>query len=712
MELEQYNISVDQVQYSSLKDILTRYIFHWKWFVISLICSFLFGFVYLRYQVPQYEASAKILIKDENKGTISDELSAFEDLGILNGKKNIDNEIEILKSRTLMKRVVKELKLNISYFSFGRPIEHERYHDSPIELIYKLNDSTKTNLYGNWHLIPENNNNFTLKNGQNGDVTGKYKFGQLIKTDFGSITFKSNDNLKETYLNKPFRVILTNEEETVDKYISLIQINPISKNSTGIIISLQDAIEDKAETIINNLILQHNLDAINDKNQVSRNTVNFINERIKYITEELSDVEGEAENYKNTNKISDIESQSRIYLESGRDNEAKLLEATTQLKITEFIKDYLTKNSKTYELVPHNLGLNDFSVSNQINDYNKLILEKNRLLKYSGEQNPLLINLENEIVNLRKSLTESVNNLHYANKIKASELLKQEDEIVSKISNVPKIEKEYRSIIRQQKIKEELYLYLLQKREEANIALAVTVSNAKIIDKAYGNGFPVSPKKEIIFLSSLIFGFLLPIIILYLIDLLDTKVHGKKETDMVNLPYLGEIPETKQTNKLVVVENNRNNMAEAFRIVRSNVEFLNSKIQTNCKVVFITSTIGKEGKSFIALNLAASFALTGKKILLAGFDLRNPKILKYMNSDEKLGVTNFIIDKSLQLDDVVFSVQGFTHFNILPSGPIPPNPAELLMSDRVADIFAFAKEKYDYVIVDTAPVGLVAATVS
>jgi len=349
-----------------------------------------------------------------------------------------------------------------------------------------------------------------------------------------------------------------------------------------------------------------------------------------------------------------------------------VLDATTQLKLIEYLLDYIQKHDKITELIPSDIGITDHIISAQINDYNKLVLEKNRLQQNTNDKNPVLQSITNQIVDLRKSINEGIKNLYSTYKIKAVEIQKKDTEILNRISNVPKFEKEFRSIQRQQQIKEELYLYLLQKREETNIALAVTVSNAKIIDSAFGYGSPVSPKKQIIFITSFLIGILLPIVVLYSIDLLDTKVHGKKETDTAKLPYLGEIPETKEVNKLIVVENNRANMAEAFRIVRSNVEFLNSKISSNCKVVFVTSTIGKEGKSFISLNLAASFALTGKKILLAGFDLRNPKILKYMNADEKLGVTNFIIDKDLSMKDVIFPVQGFSNFNILSSGPIPP----------------------------------------
>ncbi|MBK9284937.1 MAG: polysaccharide biosynthesis tyrosine autokinase, partial [Sphingobacteriaceae bacterium] len=710
MELEQYNYSVEEVQENNLKDILIKYLFNWKWFLLSLILGFTLGFIYLRYHTPQYEVNATILIKDDKKGGMSDELSAFEDLGILKNNKNIDNEIEILKSRSLMTRVVKELNLNVAYYSFGRPIEHERYNDTPIKVSYTCSDSIKTEPTGNWVLIPESINSFILKNGDNNEVIGTYNFNEEVKTQFGKLIFSTTNWFTNDYLNLSFRVVISKIDEVVNNYLGSIKVNPVNKTSNAITISLRDAIAEKAADIVDNLIKQHNLDAISDKNQVSQNTANFINERIRFITSELSEVEGEAEDFKMKNRLTDVESEAKLFLQTGSNSEMNLVEASTQVKIAEYVNDYISKHDSPSDLIPSNLGLNDGGLSLQINDYNKLVLERKRLIVNSGERNPLIENLDAQIKELKMSIKVSLSNLLNTLQIKAKEISKKENEINAKISTVPKYEREYRTIQRQQQIKESLYLYLLQKREETNIALAVTVANAKIIDKAYSNGEMVAPNKKVIYLSSFLLGLILPIIVLYVIELLDTKVYGKKDTDKAKLPYLGDIPQSNSKNKLVVVENDRSNIAEGFRLLRTNVEFITGNLKNQSKCIFVTSTVGKEGKSFIALNLAASFALSGKKVLLIGTDLRAPKILNYLNLADRKGVTNYVAEGDLKPEELIFKMQNFNTFDVLPSGPIPPNPAELLMNSKMKELFDYAKANYEYVIVDTAPVGLVADT--
>jgi len=315
MELEQYNFSVEETTEHSLKDILIKYLYQWKWFIVSLIASLLLGFVYLRYQTSLYEVNATILIKDDKKGEISSELSAFEDLGILKNNKNIDNEIEILKSRTLMTMVVKELNLNVSYFSQGRPIEHERYYDTPIIAHYIVKDSL-VSITGNWLVIPESAKHFILKTGKGDETLGSYNFGDAVMTEFGKIIFTTTSFFSDTYINTDFRVIITPVNEVVDRYLGSVKVNPVNKTANAITISLRDAIPAKAADIVNNLIKQHNLDAVADKNQVSRNTAEFINERIKFITDELSVVEGEAQDFKTRNKLTDVESEAKLFLET------------------------------------------------------------------------------------------------------------------------------------------------------------------------------------------------------------------------------------------------------------------------------------------------------------------------------------------------------------------------------------------------------------
>ena len=385
MELEQYNFSVEEVQENNLKDLLIKYIFHWKWFVVSIIFGIIFGFVFLRYQVPQYEVNATILIKDDKKGgSVSDELSAFEDLGILKNNKNIENEIEILKSRYLMTMVVKELKLNIKYFSHGRPIVHERYSDTPI-LAHYIGKDTLTTAQGNWIVIPESDKKFILENGDTKEKIGSYNFGDAIPTFFGKIIFTTTSFFSDANLNKDFIVAINPIEEVVNSYLGSINVSPVSKTSNAIRISLRDAIANRAANVVDNLIKQHNIDAVVDKNQVSENTVNFINERIDYITKELSEVEGAAENFKTKNRLTDVKSEGEIFLKSSNENEMNFLEASTQVSIAEFMNDYIQKHDKPSDLIPANLGLNDIQLSIQISDYNKLVLERNRLLKNSSE---------------------------------------------------------------------------------------------------------------------------------------------------------------------------------------------------------------------------------------------------------------------------------------------------------------------------------------
>jgi tyrosine-protein kinase Etk/Wzc len=710
MEQEHYNLlSVEENHEGDIKNILQKYVRNWKWFLLSISVSLILGFVYLRYQTPVYEVSATILIKDDSKGAVPSELSAFEDLGILKSGNNIDNDIEILRSRSLMTRVVKELKLNVSYFSYGRPIEHERYSNTPVVIGYTAKDTAMT-FQGNWLIHPQSNKTFILKDGESEEELGTYHFGDSISVESGKIIFYATSSFTNSYLNKNFRILVSAIDVAVDNYLNALKVAPVNEASNVIVISMRNSLPDKAADIVNNLIKQHNLDAIEDKNQVSKNTANFINERIKYITTELSDVEGEAEQFKTKNKLTDISSEAELFLKTGSESEMSLVEAGMQLQLVEYMYDDLQKRTNPGEFIPSNLGLQDVSIAATIAEYNKMVQERNRILKNAGEKNPLVENMEAQLQGMKASLKESLANLKISLSIRIRELSKQEGGINSKIASVPKYEREFRIIQRQQQIKEALYLYLLQKREETNIALAVTVSNAKIIDAAHSNGNMVAPKRKVIYLLSLLAGALIPVVFLYMIDLLDTRVHGKKDIDKRKLPFLGDIPLSDSKNKIVVSRTDNSGIAEAFRLLRTNVDFMLGSDRTSGKAIFVTSTIGKEGKSFVGLNLAASLAISGKKTLLVGMDLRAPKILKYLNLEDKKGLTDLIVNGNMQVADYIFRPKELDGLDVLPSGSIPPNPAELLMNPGIKDLFELLKQQYDYIVVDTAPVGMVTDT--
>ncbi len=708
-EHRNYFVEIDQGDQGNLKDIVSNYLKHWKWFLFSILFFMLAGFLYLKYTVPQYEVNASILIKDDKKGGALSELSAFEDLGILKGNSSIDNEIEILKSRTLMEGVIKELRLNISYYMVEYPVDIERYQNSPIAMQVLSGDSSLYEINTVLTFYAKSDNEFELFD-EAREIKTNHKFGGIITTSFGKIIITKNKNSESSVNGRKLKIIIEPIKVLVDSYRSRIQINAVNKSSNVITISLKDAVKEKAADIVNNLINQHNADAIDDKNQVSKNTAQFINERIQFITSELSDVETNAEDFKTKHKLVDVVSEAGLFLNSGSATETNIIQTSTQIRVAEYMANYLAEHQSPAELAPSNLGVEDISISNVITNYNTFVLERNRVLKNSSEKNPVVINFDGQIINLRKSLQESLINYREALKIKLNELNKQESGINNKIATVPKYEREYRVIQRQQQIKEALYLYLLQKREETNIALAVTVANAKIIDNAYSNGKTVSPKKQLVYLISLIGGLLIPVVALYFITLFDTKIHDKKDVDAFHLPFLGDIPETNLKDKLIVKKGDASSVSEAFRLLRTNIDFMTNTVVERGKTIFITSTLGKEGKSFIALNLASAIALSGKKVLLIGMDLRAPKLLEYLNLSDKTGLTSYLTSAELKLNDIIFKTDNEQGFDVIPSGIIPPNPAELLMSDKVKAMFENVRSLYDYIVVDTAPVGMVTDT--
>lgn len=708
-ELKYTEVEIDEI---NIKELIYRYLENWKWFLLSIIVCVGLGYTYLSYQVPQYEASAKILIKDEkNGGSIIDESSVFEDLGLLKGGKNIDNEIEVLKSRSLMISAVKSLHANIFYYSYGRPIYHEKFKDTPIEVNCLNSDTNNCNQgMGNWIIYPLNNSKFQLSNAGTKAILGEFYFGQTIQTPEGKLRFNSTKYFNSSLLNKPFKVNILPIEIAANLYLKNLEVSPVNKTASVLNISLKCPIPIKAVEIVNRIIKQHDLEEIEDKDIVSKNTSEFISERIKFISQELGEVESDVENYKKNNKLTDITSESELFLQSGNESEKKIIELGSQLKLVEFMLEDLTKRNNPMQLIPSNLGLQDMSIANLISEYNKIILESGRMVKNSGVKNPLVENYQKQISELKTSIKESLENLKNTLEINIAELNKRESLINNRIASVPKFEREFRNIFRQQQIKETLYLYLLQKREETNITLAGKVSNTKIIDPAFSSGAMISPKKNVVYSSMFFLGFILPFIVIYIKDLLDTKVQSKLDLDKYRIPQLGDIPISDGSNPFINQDNNSVH-SEYYRSLRTNVRFLCEASTNKSKVVFITSTISKEGKTYISINLSTSFALSDKKTLLIGFDLRHPKIAEYLNLNEKKGITNFLIDKSSRIEDFIIKKNDDNLlFDVLLSGPIPPNPSELLMHKKIEAIFNYARENYDYIVVDTAPVGLVADT--
>jgi tyrosine-protein kinase Etk/Wzc len=700
-----------------LRNFIDHYLVHWKWFLLGAFISLTVAFVYLRYSTPQFKATATILVKDEKKGGMLSELSAFADMGIESSlKNNVDNEIEILKSRTLIENTVKRLHLNISMFVKGNIIYTEMFEKTPIKVhfIPKSVQFYETNV--TLQFLEISPNTFQLENQLQNESSknnflnkNEFQYGELIETQNWNLIITKNPSKLFKANNREITIQANAIDDVTDGFRNRLNVNPLSKTSSVVELSLIDPVYEKAEVFLDNLIQIYNQDAITDKNQISENTSKFIAERLSLITKELGGVEQDVESFKKTNNLTDIDSEAKLFIEGSNTYDKKGVETEIQLNVVKSMLDYIKKSSNT-DLLPTNLIVGQEDAVGIINMYNELVLDRNRILKSATVANPTVLKMDQQIASLKQSLLSSLERLQSTLLIQKRDLDSHKGIMDSKIEKIPVQERQFKIIARQQKIKEELYLYLLQKREETAISLSATEPNARVIDSAKAAHIPVAPKKKIIYLVAFLIGILIPFGTIYLNDLLDTKIKSRLDLEgKTSIPYLGDIP-TSDANTQIIKSESRTSSAEALRIIRTNLEFMLSKVPENqAKTLFLTSTFSKEGKTFVSVNLAATFALSGKKVLLIGMDIRNPKLDDYVSLPDQ-GLTNYLSHKDIAIEDLIIKQKGYEDFYILPAGIIPPNPAELLLSQKVDTLFKTVKSQYDYIIVDTAPVSLVTDT--
>jgi tyrosine-protein kinase Etk/Wzc len=693
----------------NLREQLFKYLIHWKWFLLSVFFFFFLAKLYLRYSIPEYKSQTTLLIKREDSGGMSSELAAFQDLSMFSGaKRDLDDEIEVLKSRSLVEKTIKEGKFNISYAVEGRIKSSESYGENPIAIDFKENIENffeKDTTLSIKILSPKQ---FELFNANNNHV-GNFNFGQIISSkELGDYVININEeNAKNVNYNINIR--LESLKKATNKFKNKLDVLNITKYTNVLEISFTDPVKEKAEDFLDKLVVIYNNDAIVDKNLISEKTARFINERLGIITGELDGVEKDVEKYKSKNSITDLPTEAELYIKNSSDSKKDEVIIGTQLKVVGIMIDFLKSNNNN-DIIPANIVPDDNNSSSLIAEYNNLVIERNRVLKSSTTENPIVIRVNDKINSLKSSISESLNKLRSSLVIKNNAIANQGNIVNGRISQIPRQEREFRGIFRQQQIKEELYLYLFKKREETAITLAATAPISKVVDYAYSSDTPISPKRSLIYLVSLILGLLIPFSIIYILNLLDTKVKNKQDIDSnLSIPFIGDVPHSDSHNE-IIQSNSRTSSAEAIRIIRTNLEFiLNDVEKEKAKTIFLTSTLPKEGKTFIAINLAATIAISGKKVLLIGMDIRNPKLDEYVKLPSR-GLTNFLSTKDASISDFIVKQKGYEKFDILPAGIIPPNPAELLMSKKVESMFEQLKSEYDYIVVDTAPVSLVTDT--
>lgn len=698
----------------NLREALEKYLRHWKWFVLSTVLSLSLVFVYLRYALPEYEIKTSLMVK-EDMGMMSPELAVFQEFsGFGSGSSILQNEIQLLQSRSMIESVVDDLDLTVSYYQQGRIIESEIYQGQlPITL--KRLDENKTlkeldtaffvNLHSatQFRLLDADKNKLqTLPYGSS-FLVGGHKYS-LSKN-----TFFTDENL-ETQI----RISLEPKNDVIEELIESVEIVPIDEiYSTVLALSTKHANKKKGIAVLNCLVANYNARAIEEKNSVSKKTLAFISDRLERVKEELSVVDNRAETYKKEHKIANAEEQAKVLFDFVSDSEKALFDTTTQAKLVDYMVNYLQGQGTSFELIPANLGFSDPAIGAFITEYNLLLQKRNQLLRSSSTLNPLVVNLDAQLKGLKRSLEESLNNLKRSLEITLVELSKNDRQINEKIARFPVQERKYKDIARQLGVKETLYLYLLQKQEETQISLAVAAPNSTIIDTAYASKDPVSPNKMVVCLAAFLLGLLVPFVLIYLHDLLDNKFHSPEDLKKeVSAPLLGDIPLDESGAPSILKEGERSSTAEAFRLLRTNLDFMLAPVAGSVKTIFVTSTTSGEGKSFIASNLAAVLALSDKKVALLGMDLRSPTLNGYLGIPDQKGITNFLMDANSKLEAYKISLEGHPNLDLYLSGTVPPNPAELLLYPKVETLFAQLKADYDYLVVDTAPVSLVTDTLT
>ncbi len=703
----------------NIQEILFRYLIHWPWFVVSVIVCVALAWGYLRLTTPVYNISATVLIKDEKKGggaNMSSELEKMGLNGFVSSSSNIENEIEVLKSRTLAREVVSSLGLFVTYMDEDKFPNKELYRTSPVlvSLTPQEADRLPQTMEIDMLLQPAGAMDVQVKVGKKEYRKHFEKLPAVFPTDEGTVAFfANNDTLSSlrpesvtterhitAYINRPFAV--------AKGYAGSLSITPTSKATSVVTVSLKNSNTQRGKDYIDKLLEMYNINANNDKNEVAQRTAEFIDERIDIISKELGSTERDLENFKRSAGITDLTSEAQIALTGNAEYEKKRVENQTQINLVMDLKKYLQGSG--YEVLPANVGLQDAGVAGAIDRYNEMVAERKRLLRTSTESNPAIVNLTTSIRAMRSNIQTTLDATLKGLEITKADLIREASRYSRRISDAPTQERQFVSIARQQEIKSGLYLMLLQKREENAIVLAAIANNAKIIDEAQADSTPISPKRMTIYLAALVFGIGIPVGVIYLIGLTKFKIEGRADVEkLTSLPVVGDIPlADEKTGAIAVFENQNNLMSETFRNVRTNLQFM---LENGKNVILVTSTVSGEGKSFISANLAISLSLLGKKVVIVGLDIRKPGLNKVFNLPKKeYGITQFLTNSTVNLMDLVHHSDINKNLYILPGGTVPPNPTELLARDGLEKAVEILRKNFDYVILDTAPVGMVTDT--
>ena len=706
----------------NIQEILFRYLIHWPWFVVSVIICIACAWGYLRLATPVYNISATVLIKDDKKGggaSMSSELEKMGLDGFVSSSNNVDNEIEVLKSKSLAREVVNNLGLFVTYKDEDLIPSKELYKTSPVQVNMTPQEAEKLkkDIVVEMVVQPQGSLDVNVKMDDREIQKHFEKLPAILPTDRGTISFfQATDSIPVEGASsvqgaRHITATISCPMNVARGYCGNLVIVPTSQTTSVVTVSLKNSSLRRGQDFINQLLEMYNRNTNNDKNEIAQKTAEFIDERIGIISKELGSTEADLETFKRDAGITDLSSDAQIALSGNAEYEKKQVENRTQISLVEDLKRYLSHSE--YEVLPSNVGLKDAALATQIDRYNEMLIERKRLLRTSTESNPAIVNLDTSIRATKANVQATIEGTLQGLFITKADLDREAKRYMRRISDAPGQERRYVSIARQQEIKAGLYLMLLQKREENAIMLAATANNAKIIDEAIADDIPVFPKRGIIYLVALVLGFVIPVAVIFLIDLTKFRVEGHADVEkLTSVPIVGDIPLTNEKNakdgSIAVFENQNNLMSETFRNIRTNIQFM---LQNDRKVILVTSTVSGEGKSFTSANLAISLSLLGKKVVIVGLDIRKPGLNKVFSlSSKEKGITQYLSNPEMDLMSLVQPSDVNKNLFILPGGTVPPNPTELLARDGLDKAIDMLKNNFDYVILDTAPVGMVTDT--
>lgn len=711
-----------------IQDLYYLCLAKWRWFVLSLVVCLGIATIYLLKTPPVYTRTASLLIKEESKGqSLSGDVGAsFSDLGLFQSNTNVNNELISLQSPAVMYDVVKRLHLEVDYATDGSFYPQVRYGQNlPLTVSFAGLADNETAVLT---VEPAQSKGLKLTafvyNGEkvDGEVIGA--LNDSLVTPIGKIVIRPATGYMDWQKSpEPLTVSRSALSSTVSRYSSGLNVALQSEKTTIVDLTFRDVCIQRAEDILNTIIAVYNENWIKDKNQIAVSTSMFINDRLGVIESELGHVDENISTFKSENLLPDVQAASQLYMTERSQAQSQILTLNTQLSMARYIRNYLTASSSRNQLLPANSGLENANIESQISEYNNLQLQRNNLVANSSEQNPLVVDMDESLRSMRRSIVSSVDNLITTLNTQIHSLEKSDQRATEHIAANPSQAKYLLSVERQQKVKESLYLFLLQKREENELSQAFTAYNTRVITPPTGSMIPTAPVKKNILLVGFALGLLIPIVIVFLQETMNTRVRGKKDLENLSVPFVGEIPlygkvrrsglfHKKVTplteTKVVVKEGSRDVVNEAFRVLRTNLEFVSGK-NGKGQVILMTSFNPGSGKTFLAVNIAATLAIKEKRVLVIDGDLRRGSTSVYVGSPHH-GLSNYLAGKVQRIEDVIVPASETVRFDVLPIGTIPPNPTELLSGERLQTLLADFRTRYDYILIDCPPIELVADT--